>query len=98
MNGSTHLLRTLVAKTRWSLQRKNKFSSLQARLYKQMVTHNKLVVSDGKGGKTGARGLSNMIMQLRKLCNHPFVFDEVENQMNPLNVSNDLLWRTAGKF
>lgn len=77
---------------------KCKFSSLQARLYKQMVTHNKLVVSDGKGGKTGARGLSNMIMQLRKLCNHPFVFDEVENQMNPMNTSNDLLWRTAGKF
>ncbi|KAH8595847.1 putative chromatin structure-remodeling complex subunit snf21 [Bisporella sp. PMI_857] len=77
---------------------KCKFSALQARLYKQMVTHNKLVVSDGKGGKTGARGLSNMIMQLRKLCNHPFVFDEVENQMNPANVSNDLLWRTAGKF
>ncbi|KAE8448434.1 hypothetical protein EG329_009499 [Mollisiaceae sp. DMI_Dod_QoI] len=77
---------------------KCKFSSLQARLYKQMVTHNKLVVSDGKGGKTGARGLSNMIMQLRKLCNHPFVFDEVENQMNPTSTSNDLLWRTAGKF
>jgi ATP-dependent helicase STH1/SNF2 len=77
---------------------KCKFSALQARLYKQMVTHNKLVVSDGKGGKTGARGLSNMIMQLRKLCNHPFVFDEVENQMNPLNVSNDMLWRAAGKF
>ena len=77
---------------------KCKFSSLQSRLYKQMVTHNKLVVSDGQGGKTGARGLSNMIMQLRKLCNHPFVFDEVENQMNPTNTSNDLLWRTAGKF
>lgn len=77
---------------------KCKFSALQARLYKQMVTHQKILVSDGKGGKAGARGLSNMIMQLRKLCNHPFVFDEVENQMNPLNTSNDLLWRTAGKF
>ncbi|KAK4158009.1 SNF2-family ATP dependent chromatin remodeling factor like protein [Chaetomidium leptoderma] len=77
---------------------KCKFSALQARLYKQMVTHQKIAVSDGKGGKTGARGLSNMIMQLRKLCNHPFVFDEVENQMNPANVSNDVLWRTAGKF
>lgn len=77
---------------------KCRFSALQARLYKQMMTHNKLVVSDGKGGKTGAKGLSNMIMQLRKLCNHPFVFTEVENQMNPLNTSNDLLWRTAGKF
>ena len=77
---------------------KCKFSALQARLYKQMVTHNNLVVSDGKGGKSTARGLSNMIMQLRKLCNHPFVFDVVENVMNPLSISNDMLWRTAGKF
>jgi len=77
---------------------KCKFSALQTRLYKQMVTHQKIAVSDGKGGKAGVRGLSNMIMQLRKLCNHPFVFDEVENQMNPSNTSNDLLWRTAGKF
>jgi ATP-dependent helicase STH1/SNF2 len=77
---------------------KCKFSALQTRLYKQMVTHQKIAVSDGKGGKTGARGLSNMIMQLRKLCNHPFVFGEVENQMNPLNTSNDSLWRSAGKF
>ncbi|KAF2733481.1 hypothetical protein EJ04DRAFT_269950 [Polyplosphaeria fusca] len=74
------------------------FSSLQAKLYKQLVTHNRLVVSDGKGGKTGMRGLSNMLMQLRKLCNHPFVFEEVEDQMNPARGTNDLLWRTAGKF
>lgn len=77
---------------------KCKFSALQAKLYKQMVTHNKIAVSDGNGGKATARGLSNMIMQLRKLCNHPFVFDEVENVMNPMSISNDLLWRTAGKF
>ncbi|KAJ4409673.1 transcriptional regulator [Gnomoniopsis sp. IMI 355080] len=77
---------------------KCKFSALQARLYKQMFFHNKLAVSDGKGGKTTAKGLSNMMMQLRKLCNHPFVFDEVENQMNPTSTSNDLLWRTCGKF
>lgn len=77
---------------------KCRFSALQARLYKQMVTHQKIAVSDGKGGKSTAKGLSNMIMQLRKLCNHPFVFDEVENQMNPASISNDLLWRTAGKF
>ncbi|OAA78138.1 SNF2-family ATP dependent chromatin remodeling factor snf21 [Akanthomyces lecanii RCEF 1005] len=77
---------------------KCKFSALQSKLYKQMVTHNKIAVSDSKSGKAGARGLSNMIMQLRKLCNHPFVFDEVENVMNPLSISNDILWRTAGKF
>ncbi|KAF2114895.1 SNF2 family N-terminal domain-containing protein [Lophiotrema nucula] len=74
------------------------FSALQAKLYKQLVTTNRMMVSDGKGGKTGMRGLSNMLMQLRKLCNHPFVFEEVEDQMNPARLTNDLLWRTAGKF
>lgn len=77
---------------------KCKFSALQAKLYKQLVTYNKMSVSDGKGGKTGMRGLSNMLMQLRKLCNHPFVFEQVEEQMNPEKGTNDLLWRTAGKF
>jgi ATP-dependent helicase STH1/SNF2 len=57
-----------------------------------------MAVSDGKGGKTNVRGLSNMLMQLRKLCNHPFVFEPVEDQMNPSRMTNDLLWRTAGKF
>ncbi len=74
------------------------FSALQARLNKQLANHNRLVVSDGKGGKTGVRGLSNMLMQMRKLCNHPFVFEEVEEQMNPGKGTNDLIWRTAGKF
>jgi ATP-dependent helicase STH1/SNF2 len=74
------------------------FSSLQAKLYKQLLSHNRLMVSDGKGGKTGLRGLSNMLMQLRKLCNHPFVFEEVEDQINPGRGTNDTLWRTAGKF
>ncbi|RAL10055.1 putative RSC complex subunit (Sth1) [Aspergillus homomorphus CBS 101889] len=77
---------------------KCRFSALQAKLYRQLVTHNKMAVSDGKGGKTGMRGLSNMLMQLRKLCNHPFVFEPVEDQMNPGRGTNDLLWRTAGKF
>ncbi|KAJ4354036.1 transcriptional regulator [Didymosphaeria variabile] len=74
------------------------FSALQAKLYKQLVTNSSISVSDGKGGKTGMRGLSNMLMQLRKVCNHPFVFEAVEDQMNPSKMSNDLLWRTAGKF
>jgi ATP-dependent helicase STH1/SNF2 len=48
--------------------------------------------------RKGFRGLNNTVMQLKKICNHPFVFEEVENAMNPYNVSNDLLWRTSGKF
>ncbi|KAL9624987.1 MAG: hypothetical protein Q9160_000716 [Pyrenula sp. 1 TL-2023] len=77
---------------------KCRFSALQAKLYKQLVTNNKLAVSDGKGGRTGMRGLSNMLMQLRKLCNHPFVFEPVEDEINPSHLTNDLIWRTAGKF
>ena len=77
---------------------KCKFSALQAKLNTQLRTNNKIAMADGKGGKTGMRGLSNMLMQLRKLCNHPFVFEPVEDQMNPERISNDLLWRTAGKF
>jgi ATP-dependent helicase STH1/SNF2 len=77
---------------------KCRFSALQTKLYKQLMTHNKLAVADGKGGKTGMRGLSNMLMQLRKLCNHPYVFEPVEDQMNPDKSTNDSIWRTAGKF
>jgi ATP-dependent helicase STH1/SNF2 len=73
-------------------------SALQARLYKQLVQHNRINVLDSSGKKTGMRGLSNMLMQLRKLCNHPFVFEEVEDQMNPHRLTNDLIWRTSGKF
>jgi len=77
---------------------KCRFSALQSKLHMQLMTHNKLAVADGKGGKTSMRGLSNMLMQLRKLCNHPFVFEPVEDQMNPGRGTNDLIWRTAGKF
>ena len=77
---------------------KCRFSALQAKLYKQLVTYNKMAVRDDKGKVSGMRGLSNMLMQLRKLCNHPFVFEQVEDQMNPEKITNDLLWRTAGKF
>lgn len=77
---------------------KCRFSALQTKLYMQLMTHNKLAVTDGKGGKTSMRGLSNMLMQLRKLCNHPYVFEPVEDQMNPSRGTNDSIWRTAGKF
>ena len=73
---------------------KCRMSSLQSRLYAQMKAEG-IISSDG--GK-GFRGLNNTVMQLKKICNHPFVFEEVENAMNPYSVSNDLLWRVSGKF
>ena len=48
--------------------------------------------------KSGIKGLNNQVMQLRKICNHPFVFEEVEDVLNSSRLTNDLLWRTSGKF
>ncbi|KAK9484036.1 SNF2 family N-terminal domain-containing protein [Lipomyces starkeyi] len=80
---------------------KCKMSALQHKLYEQMLKHNVLFVGSsttGGGNKSGIKGLNNQIMQLRKICNHPFVFEEIENLINPNRLTNDDLWRTAGKF
>ncbi|XDT04200.1 Bromodomain [Nakaseomyces glabratus] len=79
---------------------KCKLSGLQQQLYQQMLKHNALFVGAGTEGATkgGIKGLNNKIMQLRKICNHPFVFDEVEAVVNPSRGNSDLLYRVAGKF
>jgi ATP-dependent helicase STH1/SNF2 len=63
-----------------------------------MKRNGTLYTSDVVKGKSGVKGLNNTIMQLRKICNHPFVFEEVENLVNPSGMSNELLYRTSGKF
>ena len=37
-------------------------------------------------------------MQLRKICQHPFLFESVEDNVNPGGYINDLLVRTSGKI
>lgn len=80
-----------------------KMSALQAKLYKQMK-ENGMLITHADGGKTsgsnkaGMKGLQNTIMQLRKICNHPFVFQPVEDLINPSHLTNDLIYRVAGKF
>lgn len=34
----------------------------------------------GNKGKGGAKALMNTIVQLRKLCNHPFMFPHIEEK------------------
>ncbi|KAH3667893.1 hypothetical protein WICMUC_005171 [Wickerhamomyces mucosus] len=79
---------------------KCKLSGLQYILYQQMLKHNALFVGAGAQGatKSGIKGLNNKIMQLRKICNHPFIFEEVENIVDPTRQSAEALWRTSGKF
>jgi ATP-dependent helicase STH1/SNF2 len=79
---------------------KCKFSSLQAKIYKQLLNYNAIFIGEGQVGatKSGLKGLNNKIMQLRKACNHPFVFEEVETVVNPEKSTTDMIWRSAGKF
>ncbi|EMR10860.1 hypothetical protein PNEG_01006 [Pneumocystis murina B123] len=74
---------------------KCQFSALQSKLYSQMRRSGMLYVNSGEKGR---KGLQNIVMQLRKICNHPYVFEEVENIVNPERVSDDNLWRVSGKF
>jgi ATP-dependent helicase STH1/SNF2 len=79
---------------------KCKMSSLQSKLYQQMLRYNILYASDPSDGATPLiiKNANNQIMQLRKICNHPFVYEEVENLINPAVENNDQIWRVAGKF
>ncbi|KAJ2677526.1 ATP-dependent DNA helicase Snf21, partial [Coemansia sp. RSA 1285] len=75
-------------------------SALQSRLYRQMLKYGTLFrgVRTDDGGRGRIMNLNNTIVQLRKICNHPFVFEEVESRINPARVNSSLLYRAAGKF
>ena len=68
-------------------------SALQQRLYAAVTQRNLTSSAPGM-----IRRFNNIVMQLRKICNHPFVFEEVERQVNPYKTNNDLLYRVSGKF
>ena len=53
-------------------------SDLQRVLYHHMDQHSALLVPDKVRGTTF---LANRVMQLRKICNHPFMFPEVDQGM-----------------
>ena len=78
---------------------KCKMSGLQQIMYQQMLKHRRLYIGDHTNKKmVGLRGFNNQLMQLKKICNHPFVFEEVEDQINPTRETNVNIWRVAGKF
>ena len=45
----------------------------------------------------GVKGLSNELMQLRKICQHPFLFENIEDKISPGGFIDDKLVRTSGK-
>ncbi|GAA5820365.1 hypothetical protein JCM10212_003933 [Sporobolomyces blumeae] len=83
---------------------KCKMSSLQLKLTRQIKEHGMIFTEMGssddnnKKKATGIKGLQNQIMQLRKICNHPFCFEAVERSIDPTGLNNATLYRVAGKF
>ncbi|XP_075163393.1 ATP-dependent helicase brm [Haematobia irritans] len=81
-------------------------SGLQRVLYKHMQSKGVLLTDGsekGKQGKGGAKALMNTIVQLRKLCNHPFMFQHIEEKFSDHTgvhgmVSGPDLYRVSGKF
>ncbi|TFK38607.1 SNF2-family ATP dependent chromatin remodeling factor snf21 [Crucibulum laeve] len=78
---------------------KVRMSALQSQLYKQMKKHKMIADGkDNKGKSGGVKGLSNELMQLRKICQHPFLFESVEDKISPSGFIDDKIVRTSGKL
>lgn len=74
---------------------KIELSAWQKIVYKQ-ISKNGLLARDPSTGKIGSRALINAMMQLRKICNHPYLFLEKDN---PLYYnSTDIIYKSSGKF
>ena len=61
-------------------------------LYRQM--RNKMGIASG-AGQGGFRSFNNMVMQLKKVCNHPFLFYQEDELMS---IPPEFLMRASGKF
>jgi len=80
-------------------------SDLQHQLYKHMKQGYMLMDTNDKKNKSGNKALMNTIMQLRKICNHPFMFQHVEQAVaeklygpGSTTCEGVPLVRAAGKF
>ena len=56
-------------------------SALQRVIYHHMKESG-VILTEDKSGKNGAKTLMNTIMQLRKICNHPFIFQDIEEKLS----------------
>jgi adenosinetriphosphatase len=70
-------------------------TKLQKTLYMNIVNKNFHYLSQGR--KSGKTALLNILMQLRKVCNHPYLFD-VEPTDVPPEEELKLLMEASGKM
>merc|ERR1719420_2097747 len=85
---------------------KCEMSGLQRALYTHMQEKGVMLTDGSSKGKSsgGTKALMNTIMQLRKLCNHPFMFQHIEEAyarhvgMHTDTVVGPDIYRASGKF
>lgn len=78
-------------------------SGLQRTIYRHMQTKGILLTDTGAHSekKSAHQALMNTIMQLRKICNHPFMFEHIEDAFSQNTAYHEMgpdLYRAAGKF
>jgi SWI/SNF-related matrix-associated actin-dependent regulator of chromatin subfamily A member 2/4 len=69
-------------------------SAMQKAMYKSLSETGSLqVVSNSGDGKVSSKSMMNIMVQLRKICNHPYLFNQtIDYELD------DNIWRAAGKF
>lgn len=74
-------------------------TSLQQKYYRWILTRNFSKLNAGRKGGSGgstAMSLQNIVVELKKVCNHPFLLPNVEDLDTPDPVNN--LIRSSGKL
>jgi ATP-dependent helicase STH1/SNF2 len=66
------------------------------RIVYNSIQESGLLNRDPSTGKMGAKALMNTMMQLRKICNHPYMFLDYNNKL--LEHINEMIIRSSGKF
>lgn len=76
-------------------------SGLQRTIYRHMSSKGILLKDTGATEKNKSQALMNTLMQLKKICNHPFMFDHIESAFTTNGAYHEAspdLYRAAGKF
>ena len=74
---------------------KLQMSEWQKIVYKQ-IKEQGLLAEDPSTGRLGKKALMNTMMQLRKICNHPYLFIDYNNEL--LENITDWIFKSSGKF
>jgi ATP-dependent helicase STH1/SNF2 len=75
---------------------KCELSCMQKLMYRQIQGQGLCTV--GSGGQLKVSGLNNVEMQLRKVCNHPYLHFNEEQYNKARQETPEHIWRSSGKF